>query len=120
MLLKPSQVKASPPWGLPPDQIIKQLKNGTEAAKEAIEQVTETLPRIQKVKHEFANEWMADCITLLEQHSPMDRRIGRDRWLPEELRPAHLPDSYREALEHLHGRGCLDPRTRQLKTNPND
>ena len=75
------------------------LKGGTEAAKEAIEQVTETLPRIQKVKHELANEWMADCITLLEQHSPMDRRIGRDRWLPEELRPAHLPDSYREALE---------------------
>ena len=114
--LKPSRVKASPQWGLPPDQLIKQIKDGMEAAKEAIEQVTETLPRIQKVKHELANEWMADCITLLEQHSPLDRRMERDLGLPEELRSAHLPDSYREALEHLHGRGCLDPR--RLKPPP--
>ena len=93
--LKPSRVKASPQWGVPPDQLTKQLKDGTEAAKEAIEQVTETLPRIQKVKHELANEWMADCIALLEQHSPLDRRMERDLGLPEELRSAHLPDSYR-------------------------
>ena len=56
MMLKHSRAKASPQWGLSPDQLIKQLKDGTEAAKEAIEQVTETLPRIQKVKHELANE----------------------------------------------------------------
>ena len=80
--LKPSRVKASPQWGVPPDQLTKQLKDGTEAAKEAIEHVTETLHRIQKVKHELANEWMADCITLLEQRSPLDRRMERDLWAP--------------------------------------
>ena len=101
---------------MPPDQLTKQLKDGTEAAKEAIEQITETSPRIQKVKHELANEWMADCITLLEQYSPLDHRMERDSGLPEELRSAHLSDSYREALEHLHGRGCLDPR--RLKPPP--
>ena len=93
MGLKPSRVKASPQWGLPPDQLIKQIKDGMGAAKEAIEQVAETLHRIQKVKHELANEWMADCIALLEQHSPLDRRMERDLGLPEELRSAHLPES---------------------------
>ena len=71
----------------------KQLKDGTEAAKEAIEQVTETLPRIQKVKHELANEWVADCITLLEQHSLLDRLMEWAPGLPEGLRSAHLPES---------------------------
>ena len=66
MVLKPSRVKASPQWGLPPDQLIKQIKDGTEAAKEAIEQVAETLPRIQKVKQELSNEWMADCKRMLD------------------------------------------------------
>ena len=61
MGLKPSRVKASPQWGLPPDQLIKQIKDGILAAKEAIEHFTETLPRIQKVKQELANEGMADC-----------------------------------------------------------
>ena len=67
--LNPSRVTASPQWGLPPDQLIKQIKDGILAAKEAIEHFTETLPRIQKVKQERANEEKANCITLLEQHT---------------------------------------------------
>ena len=99
MGLKPSRANASPQWGLPPDQLCKQIKDGVEADKEAIEQVTETLPRIEKVKQELASDGMADCITLLEQHSPLDRLMERDHGLPEEHRSAHLPGSYREALE---------------------
>ena len=60
MVLTPSRVKASPQWGLPPDQLIKQIKDGMGAVKEAIEQVAETLHRIQKVKQELANGEMAD------------------------------------------------------------
>ena len=45
-----------------------------------------------------------------EQHSPLDRSMERDPVLPEELRSAHLSESYREAPDHLHGRGCLDSR----------
>ena len=36
--------------------------------------------------------------------------MERDPVLPEELRSAHLSESYREAPDHLHGRGCLDSR----------
>ena len=79
MVLKPSRVKASPQWGLPPDQLIKQIKDGTEAAKEAIEQVAETLPRIQKVKQELANEWMADCKRRLDKAIHARRGPGRTR-----------------------------------------
>ena len=105
MVLKPSRVKTSPQWGLPPDQLIKQIKDGMEAAKEAIEQVAEALPRIQKVKQELANERMADYITLLEQHSILGRLMEWDHGLPAELRSAHLLESYRAALEYLHGEG---------------
>ena len=65
MWLNPPRVKASPQWGLPPYQLCKQVNDGTEAAKGAIEQATETLPRIQKVKQVLANEGVAGCITLL-------------------------------------------------------
>ena len=79
MVLKPSRVKTSPQWGLPPDQLIKQIKDGMEAAKEAIEQVAETLPRIQKVKQELANEWMADCKRGLDTAIHARRGPGRTR-----------------------------------------
>ena len=72
MVLTRSRVKASPQWGLQPDQLIEQLKDGMGAAKEAIEQLAETLHRIQKVKQELANGGTAD-----------------------------LPGSYREALDKL-------------------
>ena len=86
MGLKPSRVKASPPM-----------------------QETETETETEKDKQELANEGMADCITLLEQHSLLDRLMKWDPVLPAELRSAHLSESYREAPDHLHGRGCLEP-----------
>ena len=73
-------------------------------------QEAETETGTEKDKQELANEGMADCITLLEQHSLLDRLMEWDPGLPEEFRSAHLPESYREALEQLHGRGGLDPR----------
>ena len=86
--LKPSRVKASPP---------------THEAE------TETDP--ENDKQELVGEGMTDCITLLEQHSLLDRLMEWDLGLPEELRSAHLPESHREALGQLHGRGGLHPRS---------
>ena len=56
-------------------------------------QETETETETGKDKQELANEGMADCITLLEQHSLLDRLMEWDPGLPEELRSAHLPES---------------------------
>jgi len=68
MGLKPSRVKASPPM-----------------------QETETETETEKDKQELANEGMADCIALLEQHSLLDRLMEWYPGLSAELRSAHLP-----------------------------
>ena len=78
MGLKPSRVKAPLP--------IQETETGATGTKD---------------KQELANDGMADCITLLEQHSLLDRLMEWDPGLPAELRSAHLPESYREDLEHL-------------------
>ena len=68
-------------------------------------QETETGATATKDKQELANDRMDDCTTLLEHHSLLDRLMEWDHGLPAKLRSAHLPESYREALEHLHGEG---------------
>ena len=78
-------------------------------------QETETGTEAERDKQELASEGMADCITLLEQHSLLDRLMKWDPGLPAELISAHVPESYRDALEQLHGRGALT----QIGLSPN-
>ena len=76
-----------------------------QAAKEAVDHFTQAKPRVHKVTQKLLEMGMCDCFPFPEQQNLHNRLLNWDPVLGflEELRLAHLPIGYREALEQLRG-----------------
>ena len=87
--------------GAPQLSLNTAIPGSLEAAKEAIEHFCERKHRIHKVKQKLHDKGLGDCITLLEECDLLDRFLDWETVMPEELRQAHLPETYVNLLERM-------------------